>query len=242
MALAIEIFPTNGRIGDLVEITATTGSFTFPEFNRNVVTFNGLNIDIIARIVRSDTLTSLLVIVPPDAITGDVIVETLEDESATASFEVLYEDEVFEREDIPFDKAVINDKVKSVGTSEFNTPAYNKDLSYSNFVEVFDENSLLQNVYSIILTQRGERMFSNFGTNIDQKLFNIGDELTFKSELLAEIVPAIRLYEPRVTVVEEGTFVILENNNVNIILSLQMPRGNVKELGITLKSVTNLDR
>jgi len=241
MALTIEITPTSGRIGDLVEIKATSGVFTYESFNKNVVTFNGLSIDIIARIIRSDSNVSLLVIVPPDSITGDVTVETLEGESDTFPFEVIYEDKPFAQATDPFGKAVINDKVKTVGTSEFNVPLYNKDLSYSNFVEVFDENSLLQNVYSIILTQQGERMFSDFGTNLDQKLFNIVDEDTFKDELMREIVPAVRKYEPRVTLIEETSFVILEQNSVNVVLTIQMPRGNVKELGLTLNSVNNVD-
>ena len=243
MTLVISITPPSGKIGDLVEITATTGVFTYPEFNKNVVTFNGLAIDIIARIIKSNSNTSLWVIIPPDAITGDVIVETREGESASLNFEVIYKDVLFEQETKPYAKAVINNKVKTVGISEFNAPIYNKDLSYSNFVEIFDENSLLQNVYSIILTQKGERMFSDFGTTIEQKLFSVIDDPdNFKSSLMNEIITAVNTYEPRVVVVEEQSFVIIDGENVNLILALLMPAGNVKELGITLKSVTNVER
>lgn len=243
MALEIEINPPTGRIGDVIEINATTGNFTYPLFNKNVVTFNGLNIDVIAKIIRSDSSISLLVVVPPDSITGTVTVETSENETATTEFEVLYDDITFTQESKPYNKATINKKVKSVGTDAYKSPVYNKDLSYSNFVEVTDENSMLQNVYTIILTQKGERLFSDFGTNIDQKLFSIiDDEEIFKAELMKEIITAVNTYETRVSIVEDESFIVINDESVYLILMVAMPTGNVRELGITLKSVTNIDR
>jgi len=241
MALIVEINPTSGKIGDLVDITATSGVFAYPLYNNNVVTFKGLNIDIIARIVRAKSDTVLTVIVPPDAITGSVTVENDVDEIAITQFEVIYPDIKFTRETKPYDKAFINNKVKTVGSDELNSALYNKDLSYSNFRDVYDENSLIQNIYTIILTQKGERLFSNFGTTIEQKIFSlIDDPDALKAELMEEIVNAIREHEPRVIVVENKSYVDISGELVNLILYLEMPRGNVKALGITLKSVDNI--
>jgi phage baseplate assembly protein W len=243
MTFDIHLTPESGKIGDLILITADYGSFSNP-FNKNIVTFKGLDVDINARIIKgSESNDMLYVVVPPDAITGDVIVETLVHVVSEAeTFTVVYADEKFTETPPFFSKGVINKRVKSFGTSKFNFPIYNKDLSYSNYVEVFDENSLLQNIYTIILTAKGERMFSDFGSRIHEKIFSLyGDGEMLKTEIMTEIVSLVKQYEPRVTVVQENSLIVLDGENVNVILSLLMPSGDVRELGITLKSVNNVE-
>ena len=240
MSLAISLSPIFGKIGDPVTITATSDTFLVP-FNNNVVTFAGLDFPIIADILTG-TSTELKVLVPPNAITGLLTVETLEvdNEIATADFEVVYDDISFEQEEVPFQKASINGRVKTVGTNPSTFPLYNKDLAFSNFVEVFDENSMIQNVFSIILTGIGERMFSDFGTRISELLFKpIFDEDNFKAELMDEIIRSVSTFEPRVTIIKDKSFIVIVNERVDVILSLEMPRGTVEEVGITLKSVRN---
>jgi len=249
MALQISLNPVKGRIGDTVVIsavpctTATTScTFTYPEYNKNVVTFKGTTVDIIAKII-SGTPTELKVIVPPEAITGEVIVETQEDQIDSSEFRVIYEDEKFDQSVDIFGKAIINEKVRTKGLiNEYTSPIYNKDLSYSNFVEVVDENSLLQNVYTIILTQRGERLFSEFGTDINQILFSpYNDEEELKAKIMDEIVVGIETYEPRVTINQSASYVFIDIHNINVFLTLLMPSGNARELGITLRSMNNLE-
>jgi len=245
MALTISLNPASGKIGDTVVITADTGAFSVP-YNKNVVTFNGTVGTIIAKILKG-TSTELTVVIPPDAITGNVVVETKivtlgENDTDSAFFEVFYTDEKFKKGEKPYDKAVINDKVKTVGVSGFNFPLYNKDLSYSNFIEVFDENSILQNVYTIILTNKGERLFSDFGSTVEELLFTpVYDEDVFKDELMNRIVTAVDTYEPRATILVNTSYIFLETDKVNVVLSIRMPSGSVRELGITLKAVKNFD-
>lgn len=78
------------------------------------------------------------------------------------------------------------------------TALYNRDMGFVNMTEVTDETSLIQNVYSILLTNPGERLFSqNFGTGIEQRLFKLGsqdDGLT----LIQECIQKVHEYEPRV--------------------------------------------
>ena len=250
MALTISIFPTSGRIGDIVTITATSTApdeFVVP-FNQNVVTFNGTDFDIIAKIVSGST-TELKVVVPPEAISGDVTVETppqvgstsiIDGQRATVPFSVVYENELFEQDTEVFNKGRINNKIKTVGSTQFNVAAYNKDMSYSNFVEVIDENSILQNIYTIVLTQKGERVFSEFGVSLDELLFSTYvNEESIKNQILTEVFNAIETYETRVTILKEQSTILVDDSNIILLLVIQMPRGNVEELGITLKSFNN---
>lgn len=241
--LYIYVTPDSGKIGDLVSVTNSLSSFAEP-YTNNVVTFAGLNNSIIAKIFEGDA-DELKVAVPADAITGYVAVESYVSATALvdpAQFEVVYENIDFEQAEPNYEKATISGNIKSVGTPDTSTPLYNSDLSYSNFTETVDENSLLQNVYSLILTQKGERMFSELGTTIDQLLFSTySDDAGFRQSLMTEVINVVNTYEPRVTVVEEESLVITSGERVELILALLMPSGNIEELGITLKSVNNVD-
>ena len=241
MSISITITPNSGKIGDIVKIS-TSDSFTYPNFNKNVITFKSVNTDIIAKIIKADDNQNISVTVPVDAITGTVMVERTDGEIGTASFQVIYDNKVFDNNDSPYNKAYINNKIKTFGSPGYSMALYNKDISYSNFVSVTDENSLLQNVYTILLTQKGERMFSDFGVGLDAKLFTlIDDELLYKDELMKEIVTAVSDYEPRVTILEGDSYIVVNGENINIILSIMMPQGNVEKLGITLKSINNVE-
>lgn len=75
---------------------------------------------------------------------------------------------------------------------------YNRDMGFTNMTEVTDETSLLQNVYSILLTNPGERLFSqSFGTGIEQRLFRLGSREEGIS-LIQECIQKVGTYEPRV--------------------------------------------
>jgi phage baseplate assembly protein W len=78
------------------------------------------------------------------------------------------------------------------------TALYNRDMGFNNITEVTDETSLIQNVYSILLTNPGERLFSqNFGTGITERLFKLGSQAEGLS-LLQECIQKVNMYEPRV--------------------------------------------
>jgi len=244
MAFDIFINPTSGRAGDTLTITLAAYSpgvtqFNTP-YNSNVVTFNGVIADIL-----EGTAEELKVIIPPSAISGGIIVETFTyGISNTYSFTVIFDDETFEeRKKEPYVKGLINQKVRTLGYDDVGTAIYNRDLSYSNFVEIHDENSIIQNVFTIILTQKGERLFNpNFGTDLNALLFElIVDPEIFEDEIMKQIVSALELYEPRAGIIREQSFVIVsaDGNYVNAVLALLVPSGSIREIGVTLKSVRN---
>lgn len=86
-----------------------------------------------------------------------------------------------------------------IDPSRVNSSAlYNRDMGFNNITEVTDESSLIQNVYSILLTNPGERLFSqNFGTGITERLFKLGSQAEGLA-LLQECIQKVNLYEPRV--------------------------------------------
>ena len=147
-----------------------------------------------------------------------------------------------EEQDKPLDvdgKASIVKKKNSV--SRFDDlnfePIYNKDLSYSSFTITADENSLMQNVYSILLTNLGERLYDDeFGSTLEESVFEIIGDLNGESKLLNECVNLINKYEPRVVVVEDKSYVAInEDNTVVIVLYIKVPRGIARKIELTFR-------
>jgi phage baseplate assembly protein W len=119
-------------------------------------------------------------------------------------------------------------------------PIYNKDLSYSSFTITADENSLMQNVYSILLTNLGERLYDDeFGSTLEESVFEIIGDLNGESKLLNQCVKLINKYEPRAIVVEDKSFVsINEDNTVVIVLYIKVPRGVARKIELTFRKNT----
>ena len=119
-------------------------------------------------------------------------------------------------------------------------PVYNKDLSYSSFSITADENSLMQNVYSILLTNLGERLYDDeFGSTLEESVFDIIGDLNGESKLLNQCVTLINKYEPRAVVVEDKSYVaITEDNTVAIVLYIKVPRGIARKIELTFRKST----
>jgi len=248
----ITVSPDSGYIGDTVRITTTTGEFNPIPVN-NVVMFNG----IVAQIIGG-TRSELLVTVPYGATSGYVQIETGPDntgyEACSLSnvdhFNVTFDDETFPDSGLTPHEAQrrASSTTRSGRISPFErgaeTPAiYNRDMAYSGFNEVTDENSMVQNVYSIVLTRKGERMFNaSFGVGIENLIHQIIDDPTrVEKQILDDITSAVSTYEPRVIINRDDSFVYYDAdiNDIQIILSLLVPSGNVRVIGITLKAMNN---
>lgn len=248
----ITVSPDNGYVGDTVRITTTTGEFN-PVPANNVVLFNG----IVAQIIGG-TRSELLVTVPYGATSGYVQVETGPDntgyEACSLSnvdhFDVKFDDEKFPDSGLtPYEKqkrASITTRSGRISPFERgadNPAIYNRDMAYSGFTEVTDENSMVQNVYSIVLTRKGERMFNaSFGVGIESLIYQlIDDPSRVEKQILDDISTAVALYEPRVIINRDDSFVYYdaEINDIQIVLSLLVPSGNVRVIGITLKAMNN---
>lgn len=116
-------------------------------------------------------------------------------------------------------------------------PVYNKDLSYSSFSITADENSLMQNVYSILLTNLGERLYDDeFGSTLEESVFDIIGDLNGESKLLNQCVTLINKYEPRAVVVEDKSYVAInDDNTVVIVLYIKVPRGIARKIELTFR-------
>lgn len=249
----ISVSPSNGYVGDLVTVTATEGEFNEIPVN-NIVTFNG----IVGTVVGGDR-NVLQVIVPFGATSGSIQVETGTDNigyeecslSNITQFNVLFEDKNF---DDPRGPDAINAQKRSTITTNSGrispftrgsdvSAIYNRDLGYSGFSEITDENSMIQNLYSIVLTRLGERIFNpEFGTDIEDYIHNIIDNVDeFQRKALRSIVDAVTRFEPRLNIIEDESFVVYDENinDVQIILKVLIPTGSVRTIGISLKSVRN---
>lgn len=65
--------------------------------------------------------------------------------------------------------------------------------------DVFDVNTIAQNVINFVFTNKGERPFlPDFGMDLDATLFELMDDES-AVEVFNNIVAGIRKYEPRVT-------------------------------------------
>ena len=154
------------------------------------------------------------------------------DKSNAIHINVSYEDTVLNQGD---------NEAESIFASGIGLPAsYNRDLSYSRFTEHTDENSIIQNVMSIILTKRGERLFNpDFGTRIHEKLFELmGPSSVVEEEVLNMIVEAVNLYEPRAFIIKSESFATIDENShtINVVLKVVVPGENARTVGVTLHS------
>jgi len=121
---------------------------------------------------------------------------------------------------------------------------YNRDIGFNNFAEITDENSLVQNIYNILLTRKGERLFNpDFGTTIEERVFSIMNE-DDETSILQECFTAIHDYEPRVSVDYEESKVDIDYdaNTIRIIIAVVLPNGNSEYIVLPFKSRGTLVR
>lgn len=114
---------------------------------------------------------------------------------------------------------------------------YTRDFAFDGFVDITDGNALLQNVYSILLTRRGERLFMPlFGTTLEDRIFDLmmaGDD----TDILMECIQSLKRYEPRVTVSEPDSFVTMDDggNGMTVTLGLIFPAGSKQIIRLPFK-------
>jgi phage baseplate assembly protein W len=103
-------------------------------------------------------------------------------------------------------------------------PAYRyKDFSLSfkphpltgDVVRVYDKDAVNQSLKNIILTERGEIPFSDRGSNIKSKLFELMTPETSR-EIKEDILSAILAYEPRVIVDDVIITELPQENSISV--------------------------
>lgn len=118
------------------------------------------------------------------------------------------------------------------------TALYNRDMGFNNITEVTDETSLIQNVYSILLTNPGERLFSqNFGTGITERLFKLGSQAEGLA-LLQECIQKVNLYEPRVHIDGDQSSCEFDNseNRYYLLLCCVLPSARTEYIKLPFKN------
>lgn len=231
--ITINVDKTRAQIGQIIAVSVV-GSGTFPEFKKTILYIGGVP----ARITNHNNKL-LYAIIPVGVDSGDQNVTVFDRDNGTissnASINVFYENVVFDE-----------DTTKKYSTRFASTPLktysiYSRDLAYTNYTEITDASSVIQNVLSIILTRKGERFFNpNIGTRIMDMLFSLvpNPELLEK-ELMLEIKLQVETYEIRAKIHADKSFVDFDadHNALYVVVYVEVPGGSTKELGITLSTV-----
>ncbi len=219
----IILSPNSGVSGDTISI------FTVSQFDpvktNNIIYFG----DVVATQYTVVSPNQIDVVVPLGIISADIRVKTPSKISNTEFFIVIYQDIAFT---IPVKKqgAFSPGIVKS--------PTYNKDLAISNFCEVTDGTSMIQNIYNIILTRPGERLFNpGFGCEIHNKIFELMESRdTIEDEVLKLIEDSVHTFEPRVRIITELSKVEVNeaNNSIDVNLRVSIPNSSDTEIKLTI--------
>jgi phage baseplate assembly protein W len=146
---------------------------------------------------------------------------------------IIYPEEEFTNESLN-SSSLINSEITS------NNPIYGNDLSFSNFNNVADENSIVQNVFNILLTRPGERLNNpEFGCRVHDLIFSLYEtEDAFSDEVINAVNEALQAFETRAILNTEQSFVILNGSHAfDVVLYIQIPTGIVKVVKATIKSV-----
>lgn len=217
--------PDSGAVGSVISIYTTS---EFDPIESNNIIFFG---DVVASQFTLINSSRLDVVVPIGAESGDVYVKTSSKISNSEFFIVIYE-EIF------FDRKVKNPGRFFVGAT--GRAIYNRDISITDFSEITDENSMIQNLYNIILTRPGERLFNpDFGCGIHDLVFKLmeGDDIS-RSALLDSIEQSLEIYEPRISLNKQNSTVSINNdtNSIEINLHVIVPSGNVRVVSLSFGS------
>ena len=229
--------PKSAYVGDTIRISILNNQGDFNEnLHTNVVLFNNTQAEIL-----SGTRSYLDVIVPSgigscyiQVLTGSTNegYETCSD-SNVCSFVVL------ETKKVSSNIESVTNTIKSIFKIKNRSAIYNKDYSYSGFSEVTDENSLIQNAYSCLLTNLGERLYnSEFGIDLERQIFNIMPSTSNSNTILSMCTEVLNKYESRITVNTDTSFVNYDtdNNLIVIVLGLILPKGNCEYISLTFKN------
>ena len=133
----------------------------------------------------------------------------------------------------------LNERMKPgvVDSKVSRTATYNRDFGFKGFVEITDENSMIQNLYSCLLTRKGERLFNpDFGTTIEERIFSLRTG-TSSSEILKECFSVLETYEPRIQLAYEHCSIADRGpHGICLTLGIIVPGGNVETITLPFKN------
>lgn len=226
MPLNISLNTNSGLVGSTVIVTLDLpDTFDINKLTNNRIYFG----DILADSYSIIDPNNIEVVVPSNSISDYIRLEIGNSISNYEYFDVIYEDIVFDKK---------QKKKSKFDTGIGSTPIYNKDFSFSNYTQISDENTIIQNIYNIILTRPGERIFNpDFGCSIHQEVFHLMDSDDIEeSKILDILINDIGIFEPRATILKDRSIVNVspDSNSINIILAVLVPTGSVKDVAVTI--------
>lgn len=236
----IIVSPTTLSPGGRATITAADSGDSFVRgYDGLVVVIDGEQATIL-----SGNENSLKIVIPdiPGKVEGmsELVITDTEGTAVSKSIRVYYDASATKR-----NKFFTNTSRSDRGDERVSQSAvYNRDLGFNNFVEITDENSLIQNIYNILLTRRGERLFNpDFGTTIEERVFRIMGEAD-ETNILQECFTAINKYEPRVSVnyAESKVDIDYNTNTIRIIIAIVLPAGKSEHIVLPFKTRGTLAR
>ena len=114
-------------------------------------------------------------------------------------------------------------------------PTYSRDASIVGNSEVFDVDNIVQNIYNILFTTKGERIYNPlFGSTLNTVPFALMSTMS-DTEILSTIKKDVENYETRAIVNLDQSQVIrnASTRSVDIDIVVQVPAGQFKKIGIT---------
>lgn len=116
-----------------------------------------------------------------------------------------------------------------------------KDISISfdvnpltnDLIVLKNETAIARSIRNLISTVKGEAFYSDKGSNITNLLFENMDPIT-ASLIQSEASEAIRLYEPRVSLIDVTANPDYDNNNYNVVITYDIIGINAPTQQLTL--------
>jgi phage baseplate assembly protein W len=96
-----------------------------------------------------------------------------------------------------------------------------------------NETAIARSIRNLISTVKGEAFYSDKGSNITNLLFENMDPIT-ASLIQSEASETIRLYEPRVSLIDVKANPDYDNNNYNVVITYDIIGINAPTQQLTL--------
>jgi phage baseplate assembly protein W len=240
--IPVKVMPSLVSVGDTVSIMAmNTDIFDAPISNYRVKL--GDESDPSKWVPVTTNSGSTLTFAMPEGYSGNINLVVMEKPSAYGwDSEDVHERTVPVVVDVRVEVLKVkklNERMKPgvIDTTISHTASYNRDFGYKGFVEITDENSMIQNLYSCLLTRKGERLFNpDFGTTIEERIFSLRTGGN-PSDILKECITALETYEPRIQLVyEQCNITDVGQHGIYLTLGVIVPGGNVQTINIPFKN------
>ena len=236
--IAIAVRPDLITVGDTVTVYARYYGTFIGNAERLRISIGGEpDPDKMVRLISSDSES--LRFIMPEGYTGRHTITVMEKPQSGDEWIAVSDSSQVDIVERAYRVVKLNDYIRpgEVERKVSRSASYNRDFGYVGFTEITDENSMIQNLYSCLLTRKGERLFNtDFGTTIEERIFSIRDGGS-SNAILKECFDVIEEYEPRIQLVYEQCSVRdMGPHGIYLVLGVIVPGGNVEMVNIPFKN------